>query len=110
MDTSKPLVKLVLFLGILMLSINFWYLIYVPTKYKKEHFQMNKLFGEKTPTDTDAALAYRKLLVYMKNNTLNSIKIIDDFTTRVYDKSIPVPDSFDPRNILDNYKNPITGM
>ena len=108
MDTSKPLVQIVLFLGILLLSINFWYLAYVPSKYKKEGFL--GLIGEKVPTDTEAALAYRTLLAYMKNNTLNSIKIINDFTTRVYDKSIPVPDSFDPRNILDNFKNPITGM
>ena len=108
--------NLVLFVGILLISINFWYLVYMPQKYRDEGFDSteniisNIINSEKPPTDVDAAIAYRTLLVYMKSNTLKSLNIIADFTNRVYGAPMSVPDSFDPRTIMDNYRSPITGM
>jgi len=116
MDVPNWLPSLVLCIGVLLISINFWYLVYMPQKYKEEGFDSNQytitnlINSEKLPTDDEVAIAYRTVLVYMKSNTLKSLKIIADFTTRVYGNSIPVPDSFDPRTIMDNYRNPITGI
>jgi hypothetical protein len=65
---------------------------------------------EKVPSDTEAAQMYRNLMIYMKNNTQKSVKISNDFNNRVYGQAFPIPDSFDPRKIMDNFVNPITGM
>jgi len=105
MNAPDWLPGVVLCIGILMISINFWYIVYVPQKYKKEGFDSNEKVS-----DTDAAHAYRTLLTYMKGNTQKTLKIIADFTNRVYGSSLPVLDSFDPRQIMDNFVNPITGM
>lgn len=114
---------LVLFIGVMMISINFWYVVYIPQKYKKEGFatqaeQINNIVtsvittssNEAVPLDSDAAQAYRTVLLFMKGNTLKGLKIIKDFNTRVYGQSLPVPDTYDPRNLLDGFVNPITGM
>lgn len=114
MNAPVWLPKVVLFIGILLISLNFWYLVYIPKK--KEGFDTNILSNafvvkpEKPPTDTEVAIAYRTVLVYIKHNTLNGLKIINDFSKRVYGSSNPVPDSFDPRTIMDNFINPVTGM
>ena len=118
MDIPNWVPSVVLFIGILLISINFWYLVYIPQKYKEEGFDSAQnavsnainIVTNNSPTDTDAAIAYRTVLVYMKNNTLKSLKIIADFTNRVYGNPIAVPDTFDPRNIMNNFVNPLTGM
>ena len=115
---------LVLFIGVMLISINFWYVVYIPQKYKKEGFDtqqsdhINNIVtsiittssNEGVPSDSDAAQSYRTVLLYMKGNTLKGLKIINDFNTRVYGQSLAVPDTYDPRNLLDGFINPITGM
>jgi hypothetical protein len=71
---------------------------------------MSVTSAEHVPTATEAAQSYRTLLLYMKGNTLKGLKIINDFNTRVYGSCAPVPDTFDPRTIMDNFVNPISGM
>jgi len=108
-----------------MISVNFWYLVYVPSKYKMEGFNndevhrltnevvasaMSVTTTERIPSDNEAAASYRNVLLYMKGNTLKGLKIVNDFNTRVYGRAQPVPDSFDPRTIMDNFTNPISGM
>jgi len=125
MKAPEWLPSVVLCIGILMISINFWYLVYVPNKYKLEGFNspdiqnlsndiISNAFSaagtEKVPSDTEAAQNYRNVIIYMKNNTMKGIKIIDDINKRVYGHTTPVPDTYDPRNLLDNFVNPITGM
>jgi hypothetical protein len=121
MNAPKWLPGVVLCIGIMIISINFWYLVYVPSKYKMEGFSADDIHSlastivsnkppEKIPTDVEAAQSYRNLLLFMKENTLKSVKIINDFNMRVYGTTTPVPDTFDPRTLLDNFKNPITGM
>lgn len=103
---------LVLTIGLLLITINFWYLVLVPQRQKKrvETFVNDLVASTDSPSEAEAAQLYRSLLVYIKNNTLKGIKVINDFHKRVYGKTEPIPDSFDPRNILDNFVNPITGM
>ena len=125
MKAPSWLPGVVLCVGLLLISINFWYLVYVPSKYKMEGFDaaqvesltnslvssaMSSSNTEKVPTDTEAAQMYRNLMIYMKNNTQKSVKISNDFNNRVYGQAFPIPDSFDPRKIMDNFVNPITGM
>jgi hypothetical protein len=71
---------------------------------------VNDVVDADSPSEAEAAQYYRSLLVYIKNNTLKGIKVINDFHKRVYGTTEPIPDSFDPRTILDNFVNPITGM
>lgn len=103
----------VLAVGLLLITINFWYILLVPQRNKRsvEGFVGDMISGNTdSPTEAEAAQQYRSLLVYIKNNTLKGIKIINDFHMRVYGNTEPIPDSFDPRRILDNFINPITGM
>lgn len=127
LDMKAPswLPGVVLCIGLFMISVNFWYLVYVPSKYKMEGFnnaEVNRLTNEvvasamsvtsaeRIPSDNEAAASYRNVLLYMKGNTLKGLKIVNDFNTRVYGSAQPVPDSFDPRTIMDNFTNPISGM
>lgn len=111
MKAPDWLPSVVLTVGLLLITFNFWYLVLVPQRQKKrvESF-VNDLVTTDSPTEAEAAQHYRSLLVYIKNNTLKGIKVINDFHKRVYGNIEPIPDSFDPRNILDNFVNPITGM
>jgi hypothetical protein len=125
MKAPSWLPGVVLCIGLFMISVNFWYLVYVPSKYKMEGFNnaevsrltnevvasaMSVTTAERIPSDNEAAASYRNVLLYMKGNTLKGLKIVNDFNTRVYGSAQPVPDSFDPRTIMDNFTNPISGM
>jgi hypothetical protein len=117
--------NVVLFIGVILISLNFWYIILVPEKKRKEGFDTSQVSNitnqivsraltvnttEKAPSDIEGAQAYRTVLLYIKYNTLKGLKIINDFNKRVYGTEQPVPDDFDPRTIMDNFVNPITGM
>jgi hypothetical protein len=111
---------LVLFLGITALTVQFWYFFYK----RKEGFDSNnvnlitydilKKAGEEKeetpPTDLQAAQAYRLLLLYIKTNFAKGLLIVYDLNKRVYGKAESVPDTFDPRKVLDDFKNPILGI
>jgi len=117
--------NVVLFIGVILLSLNFWYIMLVPEKKRREGFDTSQVANltnqlvssaltvtttEKVPTDNEGAQAYRTVLLYIKSNTLKGLKVINDLNTRVYGSAPPVPDSFDPRTIMDGFVNPITGM
>jgi hypothetical protein len=123
MKAPNWLPNLVLCIGLLLISINIWYVVYIPRKYKKEAFvnadisdTVNNLLNNNTniasnpPSDLEVVQNYRKLLLYIKGNSKNGLKIINDFSTRIYGKITPIPSSFDPRTVLDGFKNPINGM
>jgi hypothetical protein len=115
----------VLFIGVLLITIQFWYIVYV-SKNKKEGFdatsqQVSLITSEilsrtaqteKTnpPSDTEAAQYYRALLVYIQSDYGKGLRLVYDLNKRIYGKYDAVPDSFDPRKILDDYKNPIAGI
>jgi hypothetical protein len=65
---------------------------------------------EVPPTDQEMALAYRKMLVYISNNFSKGLVMVYDLNDRVYGRHDKVPDNFDPRKLMDNFKNPITGI
>ena len=106
---------IVLCIGVTLITLFFWYNV-----TKKEGFDNPILTQilqntadqqEEIPmTNTQAASNYRALLVYIKNDFSNGLKLVYDLNKRVFGKTERVPDTFDPRLILDNYKNPIAGI
>jgi len=114
----------ILFIGVLLITIQFWYIIYI-SKTKKEGFdtsqQVSLITSEilaKTaqtekanpPSDTEAAQYYRALLLYIQSDYGKGLRLVYDLNKRIYGKYDTVPDNFDPRKILDNYINPIAGI
>jgi len=65
---------------------------------------------EKPISSTQAATYYRALLVYLKSDFTNGLKLVHDLNKRIYSKKFPIPDTFDPRTVMDNYLNPIAGI
>lgn len=113
MKAPDWLPSVVLTVGLVLITINFWYLVLVPQRQKKqvEGYISGVVSPDvDSPSEAEAAQHYRSLLIYIKNNTLKGVKVINDFHKRVYGKIEPIPDSFDPRKIMDNFVNPITGM
>lgn len=115
---------LTLCLGLIILTAQFWYIIYV-SKTQKEGFDTAQQVGlitsqilgataqaekESPPSDMEAARYYRALLIYLQSDYTKGLRIVYDMNKRVYGKYEPVPNDFDPRKILDNFKNPITGL
>jgi len=106
---------IVLCFGVTLITVYFWYKV-----TKREGFDNPILTQilqtaadeqeEKPMTSTQAAANYRALLVYIKNDFSNGLKLVYDLNKRVFGKTDRVPDTFDPREILDNYKNPIAGI
>lgn len=68
------------------------------------------LAPETPPTDNEAAQLYYKLLLYIKSNYGNGLKLVYDLNRRIYGSATKIPDNFDPRTVLDNYVNPLTGI
>lgn len=110
--------SVVLLLGIALLSANFWY-----HKTSKEGFnedvnlvtynllkKVNEPEEEKPPTDTEAAIYYRALLLYIKSDFTKGLSFVYDLNKRIYGRHTVAPNSFDPRKVLDDYKNPLTGI
>ena len=106
---------------VLVLTIHFWYLLY-RSKAREgfDNSQMaaiaNQIVGsanlspENPPSDTEAAKIYHSLLLYIKNDYTKGLKFVYDLNTRIYGQAERIPGDFDPRKILDNYVNPLTGM
>ena len=119
MRTPDWLPGLVLVLGITLITMNFWY-----HKTSKEGFQnadvnlmtyevlkkANQPEEEKPPTDDQMAISYRAMLLYIKSDFPKGLKFVYDLNQRIYGKYTTVPDSFDPRKLLNDYKNPLTGI
>lgn len=97
MDLPVWVPSVVMFLGILLISLNFWYLVYVPK------IQPTKLVSNKPVTDEEAEDAYKKLLIYIQSNLEKGQKFINDFKRRT--------DNFaelsDEQTIMEKYRNPL---
>ena len=131
----KPIHAAVLVVVVLLLTINFWYMFYRSYSKAREGFAdsgmsgmsgsssnqlaniANQLLGststlapETPPTDNEAAQLYYKLLLYIKSNYGNGLKLVYDLNRRIYGSATKIPDNFDPRTVLDNYVNPLTGI
>ena len=65
--------------------------------------------NEEIPNNNEIVSLYRKLLIYIKNDYSNGLKLVYDLNTRIYGSSTRVPSTFDPRLIMDNWVNPLTG-
>ena len=70
MDLPVWVPSVVMFLGILLISLNFWYLVYVPKT------QPTKLVSKNPVTDEEAEDAYKKLLIYIQSNLEKGQKTI----------------------------------
>ena len=105
----------VLFIGVTLLTVLFWYKV-----SRKEGFNnvvLSQILEnateqkeEKPISSTQAAIYYRALLVYISNDFSDGLKLVYDLNKRVFGKTERAPPDFDPRRILDNYKNPIAGI
>ena len=97
MDLPVWVPSVVMFLGILLISLNFWYLVYVPKT------QPTKLVSKNPVTDEEAEDAYKKLLIYIQSNLEKGQKFINDFKRRT--------DNFaelsDEQTIMEKYRNPL---
>lgn len=112
----------VLALGVLLMTINLWYMVY--STHCKEGFaneQIATLTGqvlgmaekaekENPPSDTEVVGMYRAILIYIQSDYAKGLKLVYDMNRRIYGRYDKVPDNFDPRKILNNYVNPITGI
>jgi len=65
---------------------------------------------ETPPTDDQMAGFYKSFLLYIKGDFSKGLPYVYDLNKRVYGTYSSVNDDFDPRKLLDNYKNPITGL
>jgi len=109
---------IVLIVGISLLTFYFWFSLLNRNEGFINQDLINNIVQssannpiEETPIDsTKAAIYYRALLVFIKSDFTNGLKLVYDLNKRVYGKSSLVPDDFDPRTITDNYVNPIAGI
>ena len=108
----------ILVIGVMLITAHFWGSL---LSTKKEGFLNQDILQQvlqntaeeqqETPiNETQAAQYYRALLVFISKDFSNGLKIVHDLNKRVYGQSSGIPDNFDPRRILDNYKNPIAGI
>ena len=65
---------------------------------------------ETPPSDTEMAKNYYNFLLYIKTDYSKGLKFVYDLNTRVYGSATKIPDNFDPRTVLNNYVNPLTGL
>ena len=109
----------VLVLGICLITANFWYHKQAKEGFENENvnlitYQILKDVAskdeEKPPTDTQVVQNYRALLLYIKSDFTKGLQIVYDLNKRVYGSYKAVPDNFDPRKVMDNYKSPLTGI
>jgi hypothetical protein len=114
----------VLFIGVTLLTVNLWITLYKAKMIGHEGFvsaEVQRITSEiisdatkdpeeKPPTDLQAAQAYRSLLLYIKSDFTKGLLFVYDMNKRIYGRAATVPDSFDPRKVMDDYKNPLTGL
>ena len=107
--------SIVLVLGVIAITMNFFFLL---SKNNNEGFinvdvaiaEAKKSMEDNPPTNDQMAGIYKSFLLYIKSNSSNGLAYVQDLNQRVYGQKTNVSDDFDPRRILDNYKNPITGL
>jgi len=108
------LANTVLVLGVTFLTLLFWKKLFIKEGFNNvilnQILEGAKEQEEKPITATQAAIYYRALLVFIKSNFADGLKIVYDLNKRVYGHAQQVPETFDPRQILDDYKNPIAGI
>ena len=100
MDLPVWVPSVVMFLGILLISLNFWYLVYMPKTHIKKSINLHKTTNV---SDEDAEEAYKKLLIYIQSDLEKGQKIIDDFKKRTNNFA----ELSDEHNIMEKYRNPL---
>jgi CHASE1-domain containing sensor protein len=97
MDLPVWVPSVVMFLGILLISLNFWYLVYVPKT------QPSLSVSNKQITDEEAEEAYKKLLMYIQSHIEKGQKFINDFKKRTENFA----ELSDEHTIMEKYRNPL---
>lgn len=105
----------VLVLGVIIITIHFFHMLAVS---KNEGFiDIDNAISlakasqtDKPPTDDQMASTYKSFLLYIKSDFSKGLKYVYDLNKKIYGKSERVSDDFDPRKMLDDYKNPVTGL
>jgi hypothetical protein len=106
---------IVLVIGVILITVHFYHMISVS---KEEGFTSiedaistaRNSQTDKPPTADQMASIYKSLLLYIKSDFSKGLLYVNDLNKRIYGKSDRVGDDFDPRKLLDDYKNPITGL
>lgn len=108
------LASTVLILGVTFLTMLFWKKVFIKEGFNNpildQILEVARQQEEQVITPTQAANNYRALLVFIKSNFSDGLKLVYDLNKRVYGRAERVPETFDPRQILDDYKNPIAGI
>jgi hypothetical protein len=97
MDLPVWVPSVVMFFGILLISLNFWYLVYVPKT------QPSLSVSNKPVSDEEAEEAYKKLLIYIQSNLEKGQKIIDDFKKHTNNFA----ELSEEHTVIEKYRNPI---
>ena len=107
--------RIVLVLGVIIITIYFFYML---SKSNEEGFiniddaisEAKNTMKDSPPTDDQMAGIYKSFLLYIKNDFSKGLTYVHDLNKRIYGRTESVDDKFDPRKLLDNYKNPLTGL
>lgn len=79
MDLPVWVPSVVMFLGILLISLNFWYLVYVPKTQPTLSVSNKPVSDEEAEEAEEAEEVYKKLPIYIQSNLEKGRKIINDF-------------------------------
>jgi hypothetical protein len=114
---SKILPSILVIAAITLMTAVFWYYATNKEGFDNTQALIDGVIGntiEQTkkdtpPTDIEVANHYKALLVYISTNAPKGLKMVYDLNKRVYGSVSKVPDDFDPRDVIKNYKNPMLG-
>ena len=111
----KWMSSLIIIVFITLMTASFWY-----KTTKKEGFNstdsiIDGVLGsvaestkiEKPPTEIEVANHYKAILSYISSDFSKGLLLVYDLNKRIYGKSEKVPNDFDPREVIKNYKNPL---
>lgn len=62
---------------------------------------------DKPPSDVEVVNYYKALLTYISTDHAKGLRIVYDLNNRVYGSAEKVPDNFDPREVIKDFKNPL---
>ena len=113
----KWLPSVLVMLAITLMTATFWFYATNKEGFDNTQALIDGVIGstiaetqkDTPPTDTEVVNHYKAVLVYLSTNAPKGLKMVYDLNKRVYGKVTKVPDDFDPRDVMKNYKNPISG-
>ena len=114
---SKALTSILIIVAIALMTGIFWYYATNKEGFDNTQALIDGVIGstlaetqkDTPPSDTEVVNHYKALLVYISTNAPKGLKMVYDLNRRVYGTVTKVPDDFDPRDVMKNYKNPISG-